>query len=153
MVDMLSPSDRELLQVAIGQARIGQSEGGIPIGAVLATAGRPIGLGRNRRVQLGSVIRHAEMDALEEAGRLTAGVYRTATMYSTLAPCSMCTGAVLLYGIPRVVVGENRTFEGSLGLLRSSGVEVILADDPDCIAIMEAFIGGNPTLWDEDIGE
>lgn len=145
--------DISCLDAAIGEARTGLAEGGIPIGAVLATADGILGAGHNRRVQLGSAIRHGETDALEVAGRQPASVYRTATMYTTLSPCDMCTGAILLYGIPRVVIGENRTFMGSEDLLRSRGVEVIVADNADCVAMMEDFIETKPTLWNEDIGE
>src|SRR3954467_5413260 len=129
-------SDDELMQAAIEQAEIGRREGGIPIGAVLAVDGAVIGVGHNRRVQLGSAIRHGETDALENAGRLPAATYRAATMYTTLSPCDMCTGALLLCGIPRVVGGENRTFMGAEGLLRSRGVEVLVADDEECVALM-----------------
>ena len=145
--------DISCLDAAIGEARTGLAEGGIPIGAVLATPEGILGAGHNRRVQLGSAIRHGETDALEVAGRQPASVYRTATMYTTLSPCDMCTGAILLYGIPRVVIGENRTFMGSEDLLRSRGVEVIVADNADCVAMMESFIETSPTLWNEDIGE
>jgi cytosine/creatinine deaminase len=139
--------------VAIAEARTGGDEGGVPIGAVLVSDGRVLGAGHNRRVQQGSAIRHGETDALENAGRLPARVYRTATMYTTLSPCDMCTGALLLYGIPRVVIGENRTFMGGEDLLRSRGVEVIVADDLDCVALMAEFIAAHPHLWNEDIGE
>lgn len=115
--------------------------------------GRVLGAGHNRRVQMGSAIRHGETDALENAGRLPARVYRAATMYTTLSPCDMCSGAVLLYGIPRVVVGENRTFTGAEDLLRSRGVEVVVADDAECVALMREFISAHPDLWNEDIGE
>jgi creatinine deaminase len=125
----------------------------VPIGAVLVADGRVLGAGHNRRVQQGSAIRHGETDALENAGRLPARVYRAATMYTTLSPCDMCTGAVLLYGIPRVVVGEHRTFMGAEDLLRSRGVEVVVADDEECVALMQAFITAHPDLWNEDIGE
>jgi cytosine/creatinine deaminase len=125
----------------------------VPIGAVLVSDGRVLGAGHNRRVQQGSAIRHGETDALENAGRLPARVYRAATMYTTLSPCDMCTGAILLYGIPRVVVGENRTFMGGEDLLRSRGVEVIVVDDLDCVALMAEFIAAHPQLWNEDIGE
>lgn len=145
--------DAKCLGIAIDQATLGLSEGGVPIGAALATSGEVLGAGRNRRVQLGSPIRHGETDALEMAGRQPAPVYRDATMYTTLSPCDMCTGAILLYGIPRVVIGENRTFMGAEELLRSRGVEVIVADDSRCIRLMEQFIADNPTLWNEDIGE
>jgi len=132
--------DIQCLDQAISEAEVGLTEGGIPIGAVLATADD-------------APIRHGEMDALETAGRLPASMYRTATMYTTLAPCDMCTGAILLYDIPRVVVGENQTYVGAEDLLRSRGVDVIVADSAKCVAMMEAFISDNPTLWDEDIGE
>jgi len=149
----MNDNDVRFLAMAIDQARIGLSEGGIPIGAALVAESVVLGVGHNRRVQLGSAIRHGETDALEEAGRQPASVYRRATMYTTLSPCDMCTGAMLLYGIPRVVIGENRTFMGAEDLLVSRGVEVIIADDADCVAMMEDFIEQNPTLWNEDIGE
>jgi len=149
----MTEDDIRFLATAIGQAKTGLSEGGIPIGAVLASDGEVLGAGRNRRIQLGSPIRHGETDALEVAGRQPAAVYRRSTMYTTLSPCDMCTGAILLYGIPRVVIGENRTFMGGEDLLRSRGVEVIVVDDPECIRIMEDFITENPELWNEDIGE
>ena len=120
---------------------------------MLVAGGRVLGAGHNRRVQQGSAIRHGETDALENAGRLPARVYRTATMYTTLSPCDMCSGAILLYGIPRVVVGENRTFLGAEDLLRSRGVDVVVADDLDCVALMAEFIAAHPQLWSEDIGE
>lgn len=141
------------LQAAIEEARSGLAEGGIPIGSVLVIDGKIVGRGHNQRVQKGSAVLHAEMDCLENGGRLTAGEYRRATLYSTLSPCDMCSGAVLLYGIPRVVIGENRTFRGPEEYVRSRGVEVILADDPDCRQLMQAFIAANPELWHEDIGE
>jgi len=146
-------TDQEFLAVAIEQARIGRDEGGVPIGAALVVDGRVLGAGHNRRVQLGSAIRHGETDALEEAGRLPAAVYRRATMYTTLSPCDMCTGAILLYGIPRVVIGENRTFVGGEGLLRSRGVEVVDLDSAQCVALMDEFIAAHPEIWNEDIGE
>jgi cytosine deaminase len=145
--------DAELLAKAIEQAEIGLAEGGIPIGAVLAVDGEVIGAGHNRRVQLGSAIRHGETDALEEAGRLPATVYARSTMYTTLSPCHMCTGAILLYGIPRVVIGENRTFLGAEDLLRANGVEVINLDSQRCVDLMATFIAEHPSLWLEDIGE
>jgi cytosine/creatinine deaminase len=138
---------------ALAEARIGGEEGGVPIGSVLVIGGRVVGRGHNRRVQKGSAILHAEMDALENAGRLTADDYRRATMYTTLSPCDMCSGAILLYGIPRVVIGENRTFTGAEDHLRSRGVGVEVADDAECVALMEAFIAEHPDLWNEDIGE
>lgn len=149
----MNESDRHFLNEAIAQARIGRDEGGIPIGAALVADGSLLGAGRNRRIQLGSPIRHGETDALEVAGRQPAAVYQRSTMYTTLSPCDMCTGAILLYGIPRVVIGENRTFLGAEDLLRSRGVNVIVADDPGCVSLMEAFIAKNPVLWNEDIGE
>src|SRR3954449_13039164 len=146
-------SDDELLQAAIEQAEIGRREGGIPIGAVLAVDGAVIGVGHNRRVQLGSAIRHGETDALENAGRLPAATYAAATMYTTLSPCHMCTGAILLYGIPRVVIGENRTFMGAEDLLRQHGVDVVNLDSQRCFELMAEFIAEHPSLWNEDIGE
>jgi cytosine deaminase len=146
-------SDEDFLALAIEQAEIGRNEGGIPIGAVLVADGEVLGAGHNQRVQLGSAIRHGETDALERAGRLPASTYAKATMYTTLSPCHMCTGAILLYGIPRVVIGENRTFMGAEDLLRSHGVEVVNLDSARCVELMEAFIAEHPTLWNEDIGE
>lgn len=145
--------DRRFLDEAIAQARIGLEEGGIPIGAALVAEGVLLGAGHNRRIQMGSPIRHGETDALEVAGRQPAAVYRKSTMYTTLSPCDMCTGAILLYSIPRVVIGENRTFMGAEDLLRERGLDVVVADDAECIALMEAFIVKNPELWNEDIGE
>lgn len=142
----------DFMQAAIAEARQGLAEGGIPIGSVLAYRGRIIGRGHNRRVQKGSAILHGEMDALENAGRHPANVYREAVLYTTLSPCVMCSGAILLYGIPRVVVGENRTFMGEETLLRSRGVEVEVLQDATCIALMKDFIAHNPVLWNEDIG-
>jgi len=141
------------LQAAIAEAEAGWTEGGIPIGSVLIHNGEIIGRGRNKRVQSGSPTLHGEMDALENAGRLAASVYRECTIYTTLSPCSMCSGAILLYGIPRVVVGENRTFLGEEALLRSRGVEVTVVDDDSCVALMERMIAERPELWNEDIGE
>lgn len=138
---------------AIEQARLGLAEGGIPIGAVLVYRDEIIGRGHNRRIQRGSTVLHGEMDALENAGRHPAGVYRESTIYTTLSPCSMCSGAVLLYGIPRVVVGENLTFRGDEDLLQSRGVKVTVLQDPECIRLMTDFIAANPALWNEDIGE
>jgi creatinine deaminase len=140
------------LKAAIEEAEIGLSEGGIPIGSVLVHEGRIIGRGHNRRVQKGSAVLHGEMDALENAGRHAARVYRESTIYTTLSPCSMCSGAILLYGIPRIVVGENRTFTGEEGLLRSRGVAVEVLQDPTCIRLMMEFIREHPSLWNEDIG-
>jgi cytosine deaminase len=142
----------EFLDAAIVEAEQGLREGGIPIGSVLVYRGRIIGRGHNRRVQQASVIRHGEMDALESAGRQPASVYRESVMYTTLSPCAMCSGAILLYGIPRVVVGENETFLGEEALLRSRGVSVEVVQDPRCVRMMAAFIQANPELWNEDIG-
>ncbi|MFW6088612.1 MAG: nucleoside deaminase [Gemmatimonadota bacterium] len=141
------------LAAAIAEAERGLAEGGIPIGSVLVLAGEIIGRGHNRRVQKGSVVLHGEMDALENAGRRAASVYRASTLYTTLSPCPMCTGAILLYGIPRVVIGENRTFRGDETLLADRGVDVDVRDDPRCVDLMRRFIAANPELWNEDIGE
>lgn len=143
----------EFMQAAIAEAQAGLAEGGIPIGSVLVHRGIILGRGHNRRVQQGSAIRHGEMDALENAGRQPADVYRESVLYTTLSPCAMCSGAILLYGIPKVVVGENRTFLGEEDLLRSRGVQVEVLQDATCVAMMEGFIAGNPRLWNEDIGE
>ncbi len=140
-------------QEAVNQARIGLAEGGIPIGSVIVHHGKILGRGYNKRAQQGSVIRHGEMDALENAGRQPARVYQESTLYTTLSPCPMCTGTILLYGIPKVVIGENRTFKGSEDLLKSQGVEVVVLNDPKCVHLMEEFIRSNPELWNEDIGE
>ncbi len=142
----------EFMTAALDEARQGLSEGGIPIGAVLVHQGRVIGRGHNRRQQAGSVVLHAEMDALENAGRQRTEVYRESTMYTTLSPCAMCSGAILLYGIPRVVIGENRTFEGEEELLRSRGVAVNVLGDPAIERLLADFIRLNPALWAEDIG-
>jgi cytosine/creatinine deaminase len=146
-------TDEELLAQAVAEARTGLAEGGIPIGAVLAQNGRILGAGHNRRVQQDSAIRHGETDCLENVGRLPASVYAGSTMVTTLSPCDMCTGAILLYGIPRVVIGENKNFYGGEDLLRARGVEVVVLDDAECIAMMEGFIADHPQLWNEDIGE
>jgi cytosine/creatinine deaminase len=140
------------LDAAVAEARQGLAEGGIPIGAVLVHRGTIIGRGHNRRVQQGSAVLHGEMDALERAGRQAASVYRESTMYTTLSPCAMCTGAILLYGIPRVVVGENHTFVGEEDLLRSRGVTVEVVQDARCVEMMKAFIAAHSGLWFEDIG-
>jgi creatinine deaminase len=140
------------LQAAIEEARQGMQEGGIPIGSVLVHGGAILGRGHNRRVQKGSAILHGEMDALENAGRLPASVYRASVLYTTLSPCSMCSGAILLYGIPRVIVGENQTFLGDEELLRSRSVSVEVLQNEECIGLMREFIARNPTLWNEDIG-
>src|ERR1043166_1975309 len=142
----------EFLRAAIEEARLGLSEGGIPIGSVLVIDGRIVGRGHNRRVQKGSAVLHAEMDALENAGRLKARDYQRATLYSTLSPCDMCSVPALLYKIPRIIVGENRTFQGPEEYLRSRGVELTIVDDPECIAMMRDFIAQRPELWNEDIG-
>ncbi len=138
---------------AIEQARMGQVEGGIPIGSVLVYQDEIIGRGHNRRIQLGSTVLHGEMDALENAGRQPATVYRECTIYTTLSPCSMCSGAILLYGIPVVVIGENKTFTGEEELLKSRGVNVTVLQNLECIRLMKEFIAANPGLWNEDIGE
>ena len=140
------------MKVAITEARLGLTEGGIPIGSVLVHQGRILGRGHNRRVQQGSIVLHGEMDALENAGRQPAAIYRRSTLYTTLSPCAMCSGAILLYGIPRVVIGENRTFTGEEELLRSRGVELLILQDEECISIMNEFISVRPELWSEDIG-
>ena len=150
---MNQADDLAFMQLAIEQARIGRDEGGVPIGGVLVADGKVVGAGHNRRVQQNSAIRHGETDALENAGRQPASVYRRSTMYTTLSPCDMCTGAILLYGIPRVVMGENRTFVGGEDLLRSRGVEVINLDSEECKALMDSFIQAHPDIWNEDIGE
>jgi cytosine deaminase len=140
------------LEAAIEEARQGLREGGIPIGSVLVHGGQIIGRGHNRRVQRGSTILHGEMDALENAGRQPASIYRESVLYTTLSPCAMCSGAILLYGIPRVVIGENRTFLGEEELLRSRGVSIEILQSGECIRLMEEFISQNPALWNEDIG-
>lgn len=145
-------ADRALLSAAVADARAGLAEGGIPIGAALVVDGEVIATGHNKRVQLGSATRHGETDCLENAGRLPAAVYARSTMVTTLSPCDMCTGAILLYGIPRVLIGENRTFYGGEDYLRSRGVEVIVLQDQECIDLMTDFIRDNPKLWNEDIG-
>jgi len=142
----------EFMRAAIDEAEAGLREGGIPIGSVLVHDGRILGRGHNRRVQRGSVVLHGEMDALENAGRQPAVVYQSSTLYTTLSACPMCTGAILLYGIPRVIVGENVTFQGDEALLRSRGVEVVVLQDDACIRLMNEFIAAQPALWNEDIG-
>ncbi|WP_106419933.1 nucleoside deaminase [Salinicola tamaricis] len=143
----------DFMQAAIEQARLGLEEGGVPIGSVLVHEGRIIGRGHNQRQQRGSAVLHGEMDALENAGRQPASVYRNSVLYTTLSPCSMCSGAILLYGIPRVVVGENRTFLGEEALLRERGVSVEVLDDATCRELMTRFIDAHPEVWNEDIGE
>ena len=143
----------EFMDAAVAEARLGMEEGGIPIGSVLVHDGKILGRGHNRRVQRGSATLHGEMDALENAGRQPAAVYRECTLYTTLSPCAMCSGAILLYGIPRVVIGENRSFLGEEELLRSRGVELTVLDDARCIELMERMMRERPELWNEDIGE
>jgi cytosine/creatinine deaminase len=140
------------MEAAIAEAELGLAEGGIPIGSVLVHGDTVIGAGHNRRVQRGSAVLHGEMDALESAGRQPASVYRECVLYTTLSPCPMCTGAILLYGIPRVIIGENRTFLGDEALLRARGVRVEVRQDDRCIELMQAFIARHPELWNEDIG-
>ncbi len=141
------------MHATINEAKVGLREGGIPIGSVLVYEGKIIGRGHNRRIQNGSVVLHGEMDALENAGRLSATVYKDSTLYTTLSPCPMCTGAILLYGIKKVVIGENKTFQGSEDLLKQNGVEVIVLDNQECVDMMQNFIADKPELWNEDIGE
>ena len=150
---MPATSNDSFLQAAIEEAEKGLAEGGIPIGSVLVVDGQIVGRGHNRRVQKGSVILHAEMDAIENAGRLKTSDYRRAILYSTLSPCDMCSGSALLYRIPRIVIGESRTFRGPEDYVRSRGVTLEIIDDPKCVRMMEEFIRSNPKLWDEDIGE
>lgn len=140
------------LQAAIDEAKKGLTEGGIPIGSVLVHNGKIIGRGHNRRIQNGSCILHGEMDALENAGRQPASVYRECVIYTTLSPCSMCSGAILLYGIPKVVIGENKTFLGEEKLLKERGLEIVVVNNEECIEMMETFIREKPELWNEDIG-
>jgi cytosine/creatinine deaminase len=149
----MEPKMDTYMAAAIAEAEAGLAEGGIPIGSVLVHEGKIVGRGHNRRVQRGSSILHGEMDALEQAGRLPARVYRQSVIYTTLSPCAMCSGAILLYGIPKVVIGENITFMGEEELLRSRGVILEVLQDPRCIEMMKQFITSNATLWNEDIGE
>lgn len=142
----------KFLEAAIAEAQKSVDQGGIPIGSVLVIDGQIVGRGHNQRVQKGSAVLHAEMDCLENAGRLKASDYSRATLYSTLSPCDMCSGAILLYGIPKVVIGENRTFCGPEDYVRSRGVEVVVVDDPQCQQLMETFIKNSPALWNEDVG-
>ncbi len=142
----------EFMQAAIGEARQGLAEGGIPIGSVLVHKGKILGRGHNRRMQRGSAVLHGEMDALENAGRLPAGVYRESVLYTTLSPCPMCSGAILLYGIPRVIIGENQTFMGEEELLQARGVQVSVLQNDECINLMRQFIADKPEVWNEDIG-
>ncbi len=141
------------MRAAVDEAKKGLAEGGIPIGAVLVLDGEIVGRGRNRRVQKGSAVLHAEMDCLENAGRLSARDYQRATIYTTLSPCDMCSGAILLYKIPNVVIGENRSFQGPEAYLKTCGVSLTLLDDEECYRLMQSFIRANPELWNEDIGE
>jgi creatinine deaminase len=143
----------EFMQAAVQEALKGQASGGIPIGSVLVHQGKIIGRGHNQRVQKGSTTLHGEMDALENAGRQSAEVYQQCTIYTTLSPCPMCSGAILLYGIPKVIIGENQTFMGDEEHLRSRGVELVVLNDPTCVDMMTRFIRENPSLWNEDIGE
>lgn len=143
----------EFLRAAIEEARLGQAADGVPIGSVLVIDGEIVGRGHNQRMQKGSSVLHAEMDCLENAGRLSASSYRRSVLYSTLSPCDMCSGAILLYGIPSVVVGENRTFQGPEEYLRSRGVDLNIVDNLECYQLMQDFISANPTVWNEDIGE
>jgi len=153
-VDSMTPQTHDkFLQAALDEARQGLAEGGIPIGSVLVIDGQIVGRGHNRRVQNGSAILHAEMDAIENAGRLKAGDYRRAVLYSTLSPCDMCSGTALLYRIPKIVIGENQTFRGPEDYVRSRGVSVDVVDDADCVRLMQEFIQSRPELWNEDIGE
>lgn len=142
----------QFMQAAIEEAKQGLAEGGIPIGSVLVIDGKIVGRGHNQRVQKGSAILHAEMDCIENAGRLTAKDYQRATLYSTLSPCDMCSGTALLYKIPKIVIGENKTFQGPEDYVRSQGVELVILNDPECIRLMEEFIAAKPELWNEDIG-
>jgi len=144
---------QKFMSAAIEEARKGLSEGGIPIGSVLVIDDKIVGRGHNQRIQSGSAVLHAEMDCLENAGRLTAKDYRRSVLFSTLSPCDMCSGAILLYGIPRVIVGENKTFQGPEQYVRDRGVDVKVLNNPECIEMMQRFIRDNPTLWNEDIGE
>ncbi|PRZ40369.1 cytosine deaminase [Antricoccus suffuscus] len=149
----MTDEDERFLEAALAQARIGLAEGGVPIGAALVVDSGVLAVGRNRRVQQGSAIRHGETDCLENAGRLTAKTYARSTMYTTLSPCSMCTGAILLYKIPRVVIGENATFLGAEDLLRAHGVEIVVMESAECKQLMATFIAQSPQVWHEDIGE
>ena len=148
----LSDEARAFMDAAVQQAICGRDEGGIPIGSVIVIDGQIVGRGHNRRVQSGSAILHAEMDAIENAGRLTAKEYARATLYSTLSPCDMCSGTALLYKIPKIVIGENQTFQGPEAYVRGRGVELVLVNDPRCVELMRDFIARSPELWNEDIG-
>jgi len=142
----------QFFEEAVNQAKIGLQEGGIPIGSVIVHDNKILGKGHNKRIQEGSVVLHGEMDALENAGRQKAAVYKESVLYTTLSPCPMCSGTIILYGIPKVVVGENKTFLGEEDLLRSKGIEVIVLNDAECIDMMTKFINEKPQLWNEDIG-
>ena len=148
---MLNDTDRNMLKIAYDEARLGFEEGGCPIGSVLARSGEAVSRGRNQRVQQGDPIAHGEMDALRKAGRQK--TYRDTVLYTTLSPCMMCSGTIIQFGIPRVVIGENKTFGGNEAFLRQHGVEIVIADDPDCIDLMERFVNEKPELWAEDIAE
>ncbi len=150
---MTSTSTDPFFQAAVEEAKKGLAEGGIPIGSVLVIDGKIVGRGHNRRVQQGSAILHAEMDAFENAGRLSASDYRRSVLYSTLSPCDMCSGTAILYRIPKIIIGENRTFQGPEDYVRSRGVELTILDDAECIQLMQDFIKAHPELWNEDIGE
>ena len=143
----------DYLQAAIDEAKAGLQEGGIPIGSVLVHDSKIIGRGHNKRIQKGSVVLHAEMDALENAGRLRSSIYKNSILYTTLSPCPMCAGAILLYGIPKVMIGENKTYMGAKALLIQKGVEIVVVNNNECIEMMENFIKANPGLWNEDIGK
>lgn len=149
----LQQAQRQFLDLAIEQAQLGWDEGGVPIGAVLVRGDEVLAVGRNRRVQMDSAIRHAETDCFENAGRLSADVYRDCVLYTTLSPCTMCAGTTLLYRVPHIIIGENRNFEASEDWLRSNGVKVDVVDDPACRALMDRMIAERPELWAEDIGE
>jgi len=142
----------KFLKAAIDEAKKGLKEGGIPIGSVIVYQGKIIGRGHNRRIQEGSVVLHGEMDAFENAGRQSTNVYKNCTLYTTLSPCAMCSGAILLYGIPRIIIGENKSFLGEEALLKSRGVDVMVVDNQECKDMMTSFITNNPELWNEDIG-
>lgn len=148
-----SALDKKFYQLALEEAKKGLSEGGIPIGAILVHKDQVLGRGRNKRIQEGSAIKHGETDCIENAGRQKAEIYQQSTLYTTLSPCDMCTGTILLYKIPRVVIGENKNFKGNEELLKARGVEVIILNDPETIQMMKTFIKENPSLWNEDIGE
>jgi len=153
MIDTFTELDAKFYQEALKEAKAGLEEGGVPIGSVLACDGKILGRGHNRRIQKGSAILHGEMDALENAGRLSADVYQRCTLYTTLSPCAMCSGAALLYKIPRIVIGENKNFMGEEELLRAKKIQILVLQDEETIQLMEMFIKNHPGLWSEDIGE